>query len=278
MSEAWRKELDGYTRAFAGAFLFGIPLVMTMEMWWIGTYIEASKLVGLLAFAFLANLALVHVTGFKEEGRTLAADLEQALEALAVGAVASAMVLFVLGQIGPGQPFGASIGLVIVQTTPLSIGASVANSVLRPEETAEDAAGSRSGPWRDALFDLGGTAVGAIFISFSIAPTEEVPMLAAELDFAHLVGVIAFSLAIAYAIVFESQFGRQARRRKQQGLFQDPFGETALSYMVSLAIAFVALVLFDQIGAADPVHEMVAETLVLGLPATIGGAAGRVLI
>jgi len=64
----------------------------------------------------------------------------------------------------------------------------------------------------------------------------------------------------------------------QQGPFQDPIGETELSYVVSLAIAFVALVLFDQLGAADPVHEMVTETIVLGFPATIGGAASRALI
>ncbi len=54
MSGGWRAELDGYTRALAGAFIFGIPLVMTMEMWWVGTHLEPLKLAGLLAFGFAA--------------------------------------------------------------------------------------------------------------------------------------------------------------------------------------------------------------------------------
>jgi len=277
MSGGWRAELDGYTRALAGAFIFGIPLVMTMEMWWVGTHLEPLKLAGLLAFGFAANLALVHVSGFKDKDRTLVSDLEQALEAVAVGAAAATIVLLVLDRIGPGHPLHASVGLIVVQTIPLSIGASFANAILRPAE-GTDSAGPGHSPWRESVFDLGATAVGAVFLSFSIAPTEEIPMLAAELSLAHLAALIALSLVVGYAIVFESRFGRYEQRRAQQGPFQDPIGETALSYVVSLAIAFVALVLFDQLGAADPVHEMVTETIVLGFPATIGGAASRALI
>lgn len=273
----WRDEAESYTRAFAGAFLFGIPLVMTMEMWWIGTFLEPTKLLAFLGFAFVANLALVHVSGFREEGRTLWSDLEEALEAVAVGGLGSAVVLVVLGRIGPGQSLDASLGMIVIQTIPLSIGASVANIVLRGGDQTDGAIAGH-GPVRETLFDLGATAAGAIFLAFSIAPTEEVPMLAAEMSLPHQLALIAFSLLLAYGIVFESQFAGQARRHRQQGIFQRPVSETAASYIVSLAIAFVALVLFDQITPRDPLQEIVAETLVLGLPATIGGAAGRVLL
>ena len=45
----------GLARAFAGAILFGFPLLMTMEMWWFGFYLDRPRL-----FLFLlATLALL---------------------------------------------------------------------------------------------------------------------------------------------------------------------------------------------------------------------------
>jgi len=38
------------------------------------------------------------------------------------------------------------------------------------------------------------------------------------------------------------------------------------------------LVVFGQIALGDPIDWLVRETLVLGLPATIGGAAGRLVV
>ncbi len=54
----WKREYSELARAFSGAFLFGITLLYTMELWWIGTYISFWRLFLLLAFAFAANLAL----------------------------------------------------------------------------------------------------------------------------------------------------------------------------------------------------------------------------
>lgn len=56
--KAWANELDDFLRAFSGAFLFGVPLLFTMEMWWIGTYIEPWK-----ALLFLLRLDRVRRTG-----------------------------------------------------------------------------------------------------------------------------------------------------------------------------------------------------------------------
>ncbi len=130
------------------------------------------------------------------------------------------------------------------------------------------------GPWHSFFSDVGATIIGGIFIGFSIAPTDEVPLIAAALDYRHLVAVIGFSLLVSYMIVFASGFDQAS----PQGLFQRPFTETTLSYVVSLAVSFVALYLFDQIEMGDPLLSMLEETLVLGVPATVGGAAGRLVI
>lgn len=271
----WRGELENYLRAFAGAFLFGIPLLMTLEMWELGSYLPSGHLLAFIAFAFVANFGLAHVAGFRTEGRTISADLEESIEAVAVGGIASVIVLLVLNRIGAQQPLDATVGMVVVQTVPLSIGASVANLVFEGRGDLEGL--PQRGPLREFLLDVGGTFVGAIFIGFSIAPTEEPSILAAELTLPHTIGVVLFSLALAYVIVFEAQFGFQKRRHRQKGIFQTPVSETALSYLISLAVAFAALAAFGYFQGA-PADAMIRQTLVLGLPTTIGGAAGRLVL
>ena len=58
---------DGGRRAFAGAFIFGVPLLFTMEMWWIGEYLDRWKLGAFLLVAFAANVGLSWAAGFKRE-------------------------------------------------------------------------------------------------------------------------------------------------------------------------------------------------------------------
>ena len=51
-----------------------------------------------------------------------------------------------------------------------------------------------------------------------------------------------------------------------------------ISYLVALIIAFGALALTKQIGTENPPAYILAQTLVLGFPAMVGGAAGRIAV
>ena len=278
--DAWAREGTRFARAFSGAFLFGVPLLLTMEMWWIGASLPPWKLLAFLACAFLANLGLAHISGFKEGGRTLLADAEEAVESLAVGIAGAGIVLLVLARIGPGEPLYSSVGQIALQAIPLSIGASLANAVLvaKGQTRTGDRPAARAGAWRAALTDLGASAVGALFIAFNIAPTEEVEMLALELSAGHRVALILLSLAAAYGIVFASGFGRHEERRAQPGPFQQPATETALSYVVALSVSFTVLFLLDKVQPGVPPSDVLARTIVLAFPASIGGAAGRLAV
>ena len=277
----WQRELDDFVRAFCGAFLFGMPLLFTMEMWWLGTFIGPWKLLALLALAFAANLGLARSADFRDEPpRTRGRDVEQAIEAVAVGALASTVVLLVLNRIAPDDPLHVAVGRIVVQTVPLSIGASVAHVVFAPGKGREDDARQRRpiGPWQATIRDLGATAAGAIFVGSSIAPTEEVFMLAAQLTYLHQLALIGFSLVLTYAIVFESGFDPARNRPREAGIFQSPLPETVLAYVVSLLVASAAIFLYNRAELADPAPYIVAQVLVLGLPTSIGGAAGRLVI
>jgi putative integral membrane protein (TIGR02587 family) len=270
----WRKELIDFVRAFSGAFLFGIPLLYTMEMWWLGTHTEPRTLLALLGIALAANFALVHYVGFKRES-TFHGSLAETVDVVAVGAVASAVVLLVLNRIRPGDPLPVILGSIVVQTLPLSIGASVANALFSPDKNREGDERSPRGIWRAVFNDVSATAIGAAFIAFSVAPTEEVPMLAAGLDFRHQLALVGFSLLLTYAIVFVSGFS--AQNPDHWGPFQTPFTETMLCYVVSLVVAFVALAFYNQPEFRGVTVSLIVQVLVLGLPAAIGGAAGRLV-
>lgn len=273
----WASEINDFTRAFAGAYIFGIPLLFTMEMWWIGEYAEPVNLLVFIAVALAANFGLTYAAGFKQE-TTFRTTIDEAIDAVAVGIIGAAVVLLVLNQIGPGHPAESIVGKITIQAMPLSIGASVANQVFGTRSQHKTRQGEQSGPtlqpWQALFSDVGATAVGGVFIGASIAPTDEIPMIAANLGYWHLLAVIGFSLLISYGIVFASGFDSQ----QAEGPFQRPFTETMLAYVVSLLISFAALWLFRQITFDDPPLTIAEQVIVLGVPATVGGAAGRLVI
>lgn len=279
--EQWASEATDLGRAFGGAFLFGIPLLYTMETWWIGEYADLWKLVVFLGLAFLANLGLLYFAGFKRSKTALgpAELLEEAIEAVAVGVVGSIAVLLVLNRIHIDDPLDSVVGKVVIQTVPLSIGASLAGAIFAP---GVDRVGEDEVPefheWTATLNDLGATVIGSVLVCFAIAPTEEIPMLAADLTVLHVLALVGLSLAVGYVIVFVSDFDPQAYPAVHPGPFQHPITETATAYLISLITAFVVLYLFDQFELKEPFLSMITQVVVLGLPATVGGAAGRLAV
>ena len=278
---SWGKELQDVLRAVSGGFIVATPLLYTMEMWWIGTTAELWKLMLFLGVAALVSLGLARSRsgGFKEESSRFA-SLEQAIDGVAVGLVGAVIVLTVLNRIQLGDPLGSVLGKVIAQAVPICIGVAVANAIFGPHgersREGDDVSGASQSAGQAFIADFGATLIGALFLSFSIAPTDEIPMLAAELDYAHALALIALSLLLTYIIVFASGFG--TGQHEQQGPFQSPLTETVLAYVLSLLVALAALFLFDRIEWGDPLGEIVAMVLVLGLPAAIGGAAGRLVV
>ena len=276
---SWGNELNDLVRALSGTFLFGAPLLFTMEMWWIGLYAEGWKLLTLLALALAANLGLASTVGF-HRGATLAHAIDQAVDAMAMGVLAALVVLLTLHRLTFSDPLGAILGKVIIQAVPLSIGASVANAIFggNGRDDEGQGAGRAEGPVRATLHDLGSTAIGAVFIGFGIAPTDEVPLLVAGMGPLHILATVGLSLMVTYAIVHASGFDPYAAPSYSASLIRRPITETLTAYVVSLGLAFVMLYLLDRISLEDPLPHIVAQSVVLALPASIGGAAGRLAV
>lgn len=276
---SWRAQLDDAVRGISGGLLFGIPLLFTMELWWIGASARPARLAEVLLVTFAAVVVLTRAAGFRRSADVRWSDvLVDSVEALALGLVCVAAVLVLLREVTTATPFAEIVGKVVYAAAPFSLGVAVARHVLRQGRDEDDDGGSAAdGDEHPTLADLGATAVGALFVGFNIAPTQEVPMLTSALSPPALLAMMAASLVISYAVVYAAGFGDQHKRRQQQGVLQHPVTETAVAYLMALAVAALMLFFFGGL-AGDPAPWALSQVIVLGLPAAVGGAAGRITI
>lgn len=279
VTKDWSDEITDFTRAFAGAAVFGIPLIFTMEMWWIGKSMSFPYILALIVVGFVTNFGLAHVAGFRNQHSWIM-SIDQAIDALAVGLVTAAGLLIALNQLRFSDGIAQGASTVIVLAVPLSLGASVSREVFagrtnrQGDDEDEEDDSDKPSVWQEVLNDVGATAIGGIFIGLAIAVTDEIPMIAAGITWWHLFAIIGISMLFSYIIVFASGFDKAS----PPGPFQHPFTETMLAYVISLLVAFGMLIIFERLTLEDPLQEMIRQTVVLALPATVGGAGGRLVI
>ncbi|MEO7270017.1 MAG: TIGR02587 family membrane protein [Knoellia sp.] len=269
----WRAEGLDLVRAASGGLLFGVPLLYTMEVWWAGTQTPPWVLLGLAGLLFVPVLAMSKTEGFRATRDVRWRDAgHDTVEAVAVALVVTAAILVLLRELTTDTPLGAGLGKVLYEALPFCLGIGVARHLLSGgRSSTEEPRGSSA-----TLADLGATTVGAVFVSLSIAPTDEVPMIASAMTPMWLLAMMTASLLTSYAIVFVAGFSRQDQRHGHEGPFQHPITETVVCYLIALATAFVLLWIFQR--DLQPWPDLLARTVVLGFPAAVGGAAGRLAI
>jgi putative integral membrane protein (TIGR02587 family) len=248
-----------------------------METWWLGAQLPPWQSLALLGGALVCCVPLARSIGFKRES-TLRSHLDQAVHAVAVGAAAAFAILLALNRISLDDPPATIAGLVAVQAFPLSLGAAVANAVFKRGKDRHEA--DQEGPWSALLHKVGATAIGAAFVAFSAAPTEEITHIAAGLTYGHQLALLLLSLLIAHAIVFHSGYHpsqEDGESSRKEGALAH-VSETTTAYVVSLTLALAAILFYNRTGAHAPLPALLTQTLVLGLPAAIGGAAGRLVL
>lgn len=282
----WKTELDDLIRGASGGFLFGIPLLYTMEVWWIGSTVGPIRLLMALVLTFAVVFMLNRTSGFRKatDVNTIDAVMDT-IEAMGLGILCAGVILWLLQEITLQTPLNEAVGKLIYEGVPFTLGVALANQFLSGNSQGDQDTGNgptprpgSKGQLNETLSDIGGTMIGATIIAFNIAPTDEIPMLAAAVSGPWLLAVMVASLVISYGIVFQAGFANQQKRQQQQGIFQRPLSETIASYLISLIAGMAMLFFFDKVQFGDPWQMWLSHILLLGLPATIGGAAGRLAV
>ncbi|MCF4966460.1 TIGR02587 family membrane protein [Nostoc sp. CMAA1605] len=280
---SFKSELNDIVRGACGGFLFGIPLLYTMEVWWVGSLVKAQLMMSAIALMFVVVFLLNKTEGFRKIQRRKRPyeSITDTIEAIAIGIICSALMLILLREITIATSLKEAIGKIIFESVPFTFGVALANQFLgESNNNQESSHNNHQKPSNlNATFaDLGATLIGATVIAFNIAPTDEVTMIVAAVSAPWLLAIMAASLVISYAIVFQAGFSDQQKRKQQKGIFQRPLSETVISYLVSLIASAFMLWFFHKLSFSNPWSMWLENTLILGLPATIGGAAGRLAI
>ena len=266
-----RRELIlGLGRAFGGSLLFALPILMTMEMWRFGAVLSPLRIAAFVALTLPLLVALARELGVRDTpGMAWGDHIADAFVAFAVGATTSAVVLALFGLIGPSRSLSEVMGLVAIESVPTSIGAAIARGEFTTG-AAQRGSGSATYPAEMLLM-----AVGAGVLSFNIAPTEEVVLLAAVAGPLRLGVLAVLSVAIMHAVVY--LLGFRGQHRSEASAWSVFLGYSVAGYAVALVVALLMLWVFGRTDEASWT-VVVSEMVVLGFPGGLGAAAARLIL
>ena len=204
-------------------------------------------------------------------------DTVDTFVAYAVGFTASIVMLFLFDVVNLEMSADEIIGKISIQAVAASFGAMFAQSLLGGDkQTDEDAEKrKRSASYAGQLFLM---AVGAIFLSMSVAPTEEMVLISYQMTYWHTLALAVVTLLIKYAFVYAVEFHGHDKAISPDQTFLSIFLRfTVVGYAIVLLISFYILWTFgsiDDMGLA----EQLKATIVLGFPAAIGASASRLIL
>jgi putative integral membrane protein (TIGR02587 family) len=259
-------------RAFAGALIFALPLLMTMEMWWLGFYMEPLRLALLLVLMVPLLVRLSRYSGIRRTA-SVWDDIADVLVAVAIAAAAAGLILWMFGIVTPEMPVREIVGKIAIQTFPGSLGAMLARSQFgskTDEERDEEARQSYGGE----LFVM---VAGALFLSLNVAPTEEMAAIALSMQVWQEIALLLLTLFLMHGFVYAFEFGG-THRPQQHETFWSLFARfTVVGYVLVLGVSLYVLWTF---GRTDDMAlpEIMSMAIVLSFPGALGAAAARLIL
>jgi putative integral membrane protein (TIGR02587 family) len=265
----------GLARAFAGSIIFGLPLLMTMEMWFLGIAVHPIRLLAFLAVNFAILVGLSRFGGF-ERTDTLAEDVMDALAAFGVGIVGAAAILWLMAIVDASMPLDEIAGKIAIQSVPGSFGAMIARKQLSGggAEPADQQAAVRGAGYGGQLFLM---MAGALFLAFNVAPTEEMVLIAYMMSTWKLLGLILISLLLLHLFVYRLGFAGQEEHPADRSPAHTFLAYTIPGYGIALAVGLFVLWTFGRTDGTA-VDQIAATTAVIAFPGALGAAIARLVV
>jgi putative integral membrane protein (TIGR02587 family) len=261
-----------------------------MEVWWAGFSIHPWHLAAAVVMTLVLLLGYNRYAGLRSDA-SMSEVLIDSIEELGIGLVIATTVLWLLGRIRPDMPVSEIMGKIIVESLIVAIGVSVGTAQLGggdSDEQADTGMDSTDGadppaspePTTDDPASFVGQLVlsfcGALLIAANVAPTEEIIMLAVEIEPWRLLGLALFSITLSILILHFSNFRSTQQLNSNRG-FLAVFRSAMITYAVALISSAMLLWFFGSFDGFALI-TCLAETIVLGVAAVLGASAGRLLL
>ncbi|MES2569254.1 MAG: TIGR02587 family membrane protein [Verrucomicrobiota bacterium] len=267
-----RRFVVSLARAFGGALIFSLPLFMTMEMWQLGFAADPMRIALLVVLMIPVLVGLSHYCGF-EPTFDWQDDVVDAFVGYAVAFAASFLVLTLFGEMQPGSPWDEVAGKLALQAVGGSIGALLAEGQFGTRDEHADEQKENTSHIGELFLML----VGALFLAMSVAPTEEMALIASKMGPGQAIVLVALSLAVMHGFVYAVDFRGQADVPADTPRWSLFLRYTVPGYAIALLASVYLLWTFGRTDGAG-VEHIVTTTIVLAFPASIGAAAARLLI
>ncbi len=264
--------LKEYARGITGGLLFSLPLLYTMEVWWLGFSIQPYQLLIYIVITFLLLLGYNNYAGVHEDA-TWKEVVIDSIEEIGIGFILSIIVLWLLGRIDFSEMrMNEIMGKTILESMTVAIGVSVGTAQLGGEEAKDDTNDRNVSGIGHAVLAL----CGSVLIAGNVAPTEEIELIAMETTPLRLLMLVIISMLLGAVILFFSNFKKGHQLPPAKMALAVTF-ETFTAYIIALGSSAFMLWFF---GRFNEIHysTIIAQVIVLGLPAVLGASAGRLLI
>jgi putative integral membrane protein (TIGR02587 family) len=263
----------GYARGVMGGLLVGIPSMMTMEMWWEGFFVPAWRLVLLFIVNGGVLFILQHYSGLTHK-KKLMGQLRATMVASGIGIVTAGLVLVALGVLRGDITLRDLAGKLLLQSIPVSIGASVAMSEFGDGHRVAEQRREHAGFWGSLGMALG----GAMLFGFGLSSTEEPLMIADQLSWPMAIGIMGLSLAQVYGIVYAVDFKQRPQDVGTAKHYAEVIRETVATYALAVIVGAYLLWTFETIGSHLATVPTVYTVVTLGFVTSLGAAAAELLI
>ena len=266
--------LREYGRGVAGGLLFSLPLLYTMEVWEAGFTMPPERQLVYVILALFLLLGYNRYAGLHPDSTWLEVAIDS-IEEMGLGLVLSGIVLLLIGRLTAEQGLDEIVGRIVVEAVTVAIGVSVGTAQLGVE-TGRGRPGMAQREERSFGGQLTLAVCGAVLFAANVAPTEEVVRIGIEMSGLRLAAVCLATMVVGALILYYSDFRGSRRWVRAEGPLSVVQG-TVVTYALALATSAGILWVFgrfDGVGAA----AIVGQTVALGVAATLGASAGRLLL
>ncbi len=265
--------LQEYGRGIVGGLLFSLPLIYTMEVWWAGFIASPEALLSCIGFTYLLLLGYNRFAGMRRDA-TFGDLCWDSVEEIGLAFLVSFFFLWLIGQIDGNMSVNEILGKTITESMIVAIGISVGTSQLGPSDTKSTGMEGTSGRFSKIFEIIILSICGATLFGSAVAPTEEILLIAINSSPTQLFLMLLLSLGLCAIVCFFSEF--KGRSHDPTGWFHIA-GLVALIYALSFAVSFLLLLYFRRVDDHG-FFIVIAQIIVLAVPASIGASAGRLII
>lgn len=268
----YSESLREYGRGLAGGLLFSLPLIYTMEVWQAGFIAEPQRLLVFIVAVFALLIGYNTYAGIRHDADWTDVFVDS-VEEFGLGIMTSAGLLVLLARTTSHMSFEEVAGKIVIEAGVVAIGFSVGTAQLGAED---EEGGHRLSRTPGIMSQVVISLCGAVLIAANVGPTEEIVIIAAEVGVPRLISLIGLSVSLAALILFFSNFRRSRRLARAETRWHALAGGV-MTYAVAFAASAAILWFFGRFDTVQ-MEMVVAQTVVLSLPATLGASAGRLLL